>query len=326
MDLTVTSAKLTGDVNKDVKTLANHVFQLEENLRYALRNLDVTNFNDLGLARYENGRLQVYSEVVEVQAKKLRLEFGEETDEIYAQISATAEELLSEISDVNSGLGSQIKQTADEVSAIVQSIGDGNKVTAASIVAKINDQGEGAVKIKADKVDISGIVTFTDLSSIDPMNTTIINGSLIKAGVINAVDFVAKGDMYSAPSSMTGFVAQDSNKNNIGRVGYGINPNAGLSEYEYQRRDQLYLATYEYYYNGYTYRPTVKILGAGGISMETGSGSPVYIKGSSYLTLKSDIQINIDDNWGTRWAFFDGGLWKVTGTDEYGNPVYTRML
>lgn len=329
MDLTVTSAKLTGDVNKDVKTLANHVFQLEENLRYALRNLDVTNFNDLGLARYENGRLQVYSEVVEVQAKKLRLEFGEETDEIYAHISATADELLSEISKVDGNYGtleSRITQTANEVSAIVSSVGAGGEVTAASIVAAINDQGESAVKIKADKVDVSGIVTFTDLSSIDPMNTTIINGSLIKAGVINAVDFVARGDMYSSPSSMTGFVAEDQNGNPIGRVGYGLNPNAGLSEYEYKRRDQLYLATYEYYYNGYSYRPTVKILGEGGVSVETGSGSPVYIKGSSYLTLETDIQINIRDNVGTTWSFFDEGLWKVTGTDEYGNPVYTRML
>lgn len=310
MDLTVTSSKLTGDVNKDVKTLANHVFQLEENLRYALRNLDVTNFNDLGLARYENGRLQVYSEVVEVQAKKLRLEFGEETDEIYAHISATADELLSEISKVDGNYGtleSRITQTANEVSAIVSSVGAGGEVTAASIVAAINADGNSQVKISANKVDISGVVTFSDLML---QGNTTINGNNITTGVINAVDFVARGDMYSAPSSMTGFVAQEPNENNIGRVGYGNNPNAGLSEYEYQRRDQLYLATYEYYYYNYLYKPTVKILGAGGVSVETGYGSPVYIKGSSYLTLTSDIVIIIRDNYNTEWQFRDGGLFK----------------
>lgn len=310
MDLTVTSAKLTGDVNKDVKTLANHVFQLEENLRYALRNLDVTNFNDLGLARYENGRLQVYSEVVEVQAKKLRLEFGEETDEIYAQISATADELLSEISKVDGNYGtleSRITQTAREVSAIVSSVGAGGEVTAASIVAAINADGNSQVKISANKVDISGVVTFSDLML---QGNTTINGNNITTGVINAVDFVARGDMYSAPDSMTGFVAQEPNGNAIGRVGYGNIANSGVTGYDWQRRDQLYLATYEYYYNGFRYMPTVKILGAGGVSMETGTGSPVYIKGSSYLTLTSDIVIIIRDNYNTEWQFRDGGLYK----------------
>ena len=310
MDLTVTSAKLTGDVNKDVKTLANHVFQLEENLRYALRNLDVTNFNDLGLARYENGSLQVYSEVVEVQAKKLRLEFGEETDEIYAHISATAAELLSEISKVDGNYGtleSQIRQTANEVSAIVSSVGAGGEVTAASIVAAINADGNSQVKISANKVDISGVVTFSDLAGA---GKTVVNGNNITTGVINAVDFVARGDMYSAPDSMTGFVAQEPNGNAIGRVGYGNIANSGATEYDWQRRDQLYLATYEYAYSGFRYMPTVKILGAGGVSMETGAGSPVYIKGSSYLTLTSDIVIIIRDNYNTEWQFRDGGLFK----------------
>lgn len=118
MDLKITGAKLSGDAEKDVKILANRVFQLEEQLRYQLRNLDVTNFNDLGLARYENGRMQAYAKQVEIQAEKLRLEFGEETDDIYAEISATAEELLAEIEGVNGNYAS-LSATVDGLTARV---------------------------------------------------------------------------------------------------------------------------------------------------------------------------------------------------------------
>lgn len=228
MDLKITGAKLSGDAEKDVKILANHVFQLEEQLRYQLRNLDVTNFNDLGLARYENGRMQLYAKQVEIQTEKLRVEFGEETDDIYAEISATAEELLAEIESVDGSysklsqtvsgiettvkshtgtinghtnsitrhenrlngqdtkfttIESSIKQTSDKIEAVVSAVDDSNgNVTAASIVAAINKAGS-TVKISADHVDISGFVTFSDLST--PGATTI-SGANIETGTINA--------------------------------------------------------------------------------------------------------------------------------------------
>ena len=71
MDLKTTMGSLSGNTSQDLKMLYNYVFQLTEEMRYLMNNLDVTNFNDLGLARYENGRLQVYSEVVEVRANKV---------------------------------------------------------------------------------------------------------------------------------------------------------------------------------------------------------------------------------------------------------------
>lgn len=55
-------------------------------------------------------------------------------------------------------------------------------VTAASIVAAVNNSGSN-VKINADKVDITGLVTFTDLST---EGMTTINGGNITAGVISA--------------------------------------------------------------------------------------------------------------------------------------------
>lgn len=127
MDLMTATPKLTGDVQKDIKNLTDHIFQLEEYLRYQLRNLDVTNFNDLGLARYENGRLQVYAKAVEVHTKDLevRLENTEKTvsflDETagrlqseVATIKATSEEIRTEVSTVETNLGKQIGSLQDQ--------------------------------------------------------------------------------------------------------------------------------------------------------------------------------------------------------------------
>lgn len=218
MDLQITAAKLTGDVERDVKSLSNHVFQLEEQLRYQLRNLDVTNFNDLGLARYENGRLQIYTEQINVQAEKLRVELGKETDDLHAEIEATAEELSTKISGVDErysslkqtvngiqstvsgnktelgNLKSQITQTNNKISAVVSAVDDSNgNVTAASIVAAINSAGS-SVKISADHITLTGVVTVADLAG---NGTVEINaGNIAAGGTISGVALESTGGYY----------------------------------------------------------------------------------------------------------------------------------
>ena len=225
LELEVTAAKLTGDPARDIKSLSNHVFMLEEKLRYTLRNLDVTNFNDLGLVRYENGRLQIYTEAVEIQTEKLRVEIGKETDEIHALISATADELLAEIEDVegnyttlkatvngiqstvsshttsiknqaatNTSLQSQITQTANKISAVVSAVDDSSgNVTAASIVAAINGAAS-TVKISADHITLTGVVTVQDLAG---NGTVEINaGNIMAGGTISGVGLESTGDYY----------------------------------------------------------------------------------------------------------------------------------
>lgn len=257
MDLQVTAAKLTGDPERDVKALSNHVFQLEEQLRYQLRNLDVTNFNDLGLARYENGRLQIYTKAVEVQTEKLRVEFGKETGEIYAQISLTAEELLAEIKDVDGnyttltqtvnglstrvgnvegnyssltqtveqiqttisgsgGLQSQITQTSKKISAVVSAVDDtSGNVTAASIVAAING-AESSVKISADHITLSGVVTVEDLAGDGAVQINA--GNIMAGGTITGCAIKTK---VGSVTSMT--MDEDSIRfGSFGRVQMGI--------------------------------------------------------------------------------------------------------
>lgn len=253
MDLQITAAKLTGDVERDVKSLSNHVFQLEEQLRYQLRNLDVTNFNDLGLARYENGRLQIYTEQLNIQTDKLRVEFGKETDDLYAEIEATAKGLNAKItgleghyttlqatadglntrvgnvegsysslnqtvngiqstvgshtntlnshtSSINSqsssisNLQSQITQTNSKISAVVSAVDDSSgNVTAASIVAAINSAGS-SVKISADHITLTGVVTVADLAG---NGTVEINaGNIAAGGTISGVALESTSGYY----------------------------------------------------------------------------------------------------------------------------------
>lgn len=287
MDLLTAKPKLTGNVQEDIKSLTNHIFQLEEQLRYQLRNLDVTNFNDLGLARYENGRLQVYSEVVEIQTEKLS----------------------AEVKNITDGLSSKIEQTDEEISAIVQSVGADGKVTAASIVAAINAQGESAVKIKADKVDITGIVT---VSSLATPGKTVINADNILTGTVKGVSFIAKGDFDVSGGTSNSFVVQNGMGYSVGKIGYTFVGGEGVHS------DKLYLKTEEFYYNeqGLYVQPAVKIFGIGGVSLEagisayTGEAGPVYIASQgSYVTLRGNT-VNIYDSAGAVWEFKNGGLFK----------------
>lgn len=333
LELEVTAAKLTGDPARDIKSLSNHVFMLEEKLRYTLRNLDVTNFNDLGLARYENGRLQIYTKEITAQTDKLRVEFGKETDEIHALISATADELLAEIEDVegnyttlkatvngiqstvsshttsinnqaatNTSLQSQITQTANKISAVVSAVDDSSgNVTAASIVAAINGAAS-TVKISADHIVLSGVITAEDLSG---SGTTVINGDNILTGTIQGINFVAKGDIVN-DSISNSFVVNHPLGYQIGKIGY-----TWVLESDYTRSPKLYLMTEEYWDGNETYRPALKLKGAGGVSIETETGNnPVYIASlGAYITLDA-AAIHIRDNIGAEWEFSNGSLFK----------------
>ena len=205
MDLQAFVGKLTGNPEKDIKQLANFVFMQNEEIRYLLQNLDVTNFNDLGLARYENGRMQLYAEQVEIRAKALQAVLEEEIDGLgqkVTEIKATAEGLqttvkghtstinshtnsISSLNTKTTSLQSQITQTADKISAVVSAVDDtSGNVTAASIVAAINAAGS-TVQISADHVQLKGIVTVEDLAG---EGTVEINaGNIVAGGTISGV-------------------------------------------------------------------------------------------------------------------------------------------
>lgn len=113
MDLRLNMPGLSGNVEKDLKNLNSYVFQLTEELRYLLHNLDVTNFNDLGLMRYENGRLQIYSDKLQAAVNSLDLKIGSEKDGLSAQIKAEADALKLSFQNAEQNLQALYTASAD---------------------------------------------------------------------------------------------------------------------------------------------------------------------------------------------------------------------
>lgn len=108
------------------------------------------------------------------------------------ELVRTSNSLISTIYDTQNGLVSKVEQNSNSISLVVDSTTD--TINAASIVAAINDAGS-TVKISADHVDITGFVTFSDLSN--DSSTTIINGANIRTGTISA-DRIGAGTITSS--------------------------------------------------------------------------------------------------------------------------------
>ncbi|PKM87504.1 MAG: hypothetical protein CVU87_09485 [Firmicutes bacterium HGW-Firmicutes-12] len=102
-----------------------------------------------------------------------------------------------------SSLGTQINQAGLDISALsaglsaTQTSLDG-KVSKASIIASINESGESGVKISADKVNITGVVTFANLATA---GQTVINGGNISGGTLNFDNITATGSIVLDSSS-----------------------------------------------------------------------------------------------------------------------------
>ena len=226
MELTTRLKGLTGNVEQDLKTLHNYVLAQSEELRYLLHNLDVTNFNDLGLARYENGRLQIYSEQVKIATTELRIAIEDEIEGLgdwVTEVEATANGLQTTVkghtSSINSlntkatNLQSQITQNSNSISLVVS----GGNVNAASIVTAINNSAS-TVKISADHVNISGFVTVEDLKG---EGKTEINGSNITSGTISGVTLESVGSRgYQTISIANGVI--DFYSGSIYDADYGV--------------------------------------------------------------------------------------------------------
>jgi len=229
MELRTRLGPMSGDVQQDLKTLQSFVFQQSEELRYLMHNLDVTNFNDLGLARYENGRLQIYTEQLNIKAEKLTAEFQAADEKTKTTLEASVKGLRTEVEEEIEGLGvwvSEVEQTAQGIETTVKShttkintinnttipnlssritqnansislvVSDGS-LKAASIVTAINNMGSSEVKISADRVNISGVLTIDGLNN----GTTTIDGGWISGNAIEGVELRTTGE-YNDPISI----------------------------------------------------------------------------------------------------------------------------
>ena len=118
----------------------------------------------------------------------------EEIGKTQVKIEVTEDRIMTQVEDVERNLGSRITQNADEIELRVEKAG---------VISAINQSAEKIV-IKADKIDMQGMVTFTDLNNngmgFESGETIIqggkLTGSEIISGIVDAQSFHSRGESY----------------------------------------------------------------------------------------------------------------------------------
>ena len=161
-------------VEQKVDALYNYTFMLLENLRYVLRNLSTENFNEPDLKNFVSSITDPINATIEDTAAGLRTAIDVQAGRITLEVSKSGTGSLGE----GETLFSRIAQNAEDIELRVEKNG---------VISSINQSAE-AIVIDAAKVDLSGKVSFSDLST--PGQTTIV-GDNITSGTIEGVTLVS---------------------------------------------------------------------------------------------------------------------------------------
>lgn len=236
MELRTTMGQLTGDIQKDMKMLMNFVFNQTEEMRYLMDNLDVMNFNDLGLARYENGRMQIYTKELDLRTEKLTAEFQAADEQTKTTLEVSIGGLRTEVEEEIEGLGqwvSSVEQTANGLKTTVSnqgtSISDlGSRVstveqTASKIQTTVTSQGNtlnthtnNISALQGTTVSLQSQITQTSnkisavVSAVDDSS-----GNVTAASIVAAINAAGSSVKISADHvNITGFVTVSDLKGN----------------------------------------------------------------------------------------------------------------
>lgn len=150
-------------------------------------------------------------------ANRITLEVSErksETDLLRSRITMTATEIRSEVSNSVTGLSSRITQNANKVAIVVD---DENNLKTASIVAGINDQSGSYVKIKADKINLTGYVTVSDLNAVSATISNLMSGNATASKIVTD-DLRLPGSFYYHNNKYTEFYSSTEGKYLLGRT------------------------------------------------------------------------------------------------------------
>ena len=169
------------DTQKDIKTILNYLYQLQEQLRYTMRNIGEENFNADELDRLAvkitggAGFAQINAKVDDMGATLNLLSAYTGLNEVVTV--AAAEDMTDATKTYRIG-DRYYKHNGTEW------VEDTNIVTAAITLAAIN--GQSAIKLKADKIDFEGVTTFVRPGDIYTPDTTTIDGGKITTGTLYA--------------------------------------------------------------------------------------------------------------------------------------------
>ena len=223
----------TNEQKLDVVT--NYLYMLLEQLRYTLANLGAGNFNE--------------TELNEIGLKITRPIYVdlENAAGAIADLTLTADQLTSRLSDAEGNI-SAIDQYAR---SITLSVTNGETSSTVKLFA-------GGVQIASQTISMSGLVTFTGLSS----GTTTINGACIKTGTIDA-------DRLNLTGAITFSDLSSSVQNDI-------NDSYSMAEDAQSTANDAYDTVDKWTYGSTTYIDGAQIM-TGTVSASTLEGGEIYL-------------------------------------------------
>ena len=283
-----------------VRSMANHIRRMQEELEYRLSVLDSSNICEIDAARTairtEDGELcsvlrqgnerhSSLSRTVDgLQSELAR--WGEEMEQV-STFSQTVEGFRLEVEQYTKTVGgytqqvSAFNQTAEGLSATVKSIvtnvGGGGTVTAATIAARIRED-ESLISMIADKVDITGVVSVTSGN-----NGT---GSAYREVVID--------------DGAIGLIS-------------GTTPKNGFTSYVQAMEDGLHIGSYD---DGAVFMEpdgNFELSSGGKVSMTAAGNLSLYTNKKAFLEADAYVDITAPEirlyAGGTLWEFLEDGIY-----------------
>ena len=179
---------LTGEAEADVRTLYSALIEQRKLLEYLFNNDDLRISGNSASIIETNEAVDIVSSSVAGNSSSILSQAG--------QISLMATDIsdnTSSIQVLSNGIALMVSDVEDNAAAILVNSQNINlAVMSDDVINSINLSTEG-ITINANRLDISGLVSFTDLSTA---GQTTINGDNIVTGSLTSINLIG-GDLYS---------------------------------------------------------------------------------------------------------------------------------
>lgn len=161
--------------SKKANSVSKSIIQLKGKTNALIRNVEETRLEmrDMG---------EGLSNTITVTAEETRREIKNTKEGLETIISETAEGINETIKNTKEGLETKISKT---VKGIEMSVSNNKTGKTAEVKLLITEEGGTRYEVTADKIDFSGLVSFTNLETGGQTN---INGDNITTGTINSIN------------------------------------------------------------------------------------------------------------------------------------------
>lgn len=193
---------------------------------------------------------------------------------------SSAEDDISSLSETVAILEEVADENGASISQIVRAVGENGEVTAASIVAAVNDSGS-SVMISADKIEMTGTTTFLTAEDVGDNGSTVIAGNRISVNIDGSED-----DGATDIDSDNGFNFEYVPSSGLSRIFATMYTSIDGADTDVTSRYALMLETNRFRnQNGEFVYPAVKIEAAGRVSIKGQNGVYIGTTDTAFITL-----------------------------------------